>query len=171
MLDGAYITRDEALLLYEQPLEDLCNCADKLRRHFCGDNFDICRALSSSSRRSRVRLSRTVPPDASSGFQSFFTQLHSPSRGGIRPPLVSFHEIDSSHGVHPHGDRHPPPAACAEGGVRAIRDARHTAATAGLSASASMQWGKRKMCPADAGQNGAGEEQPGRGKTIAVKTQ
>ena len=38
----------------------------------------------------------------------------------------------------------PSPAACAEGGVRAIRDARHTAATAGLSASASMQWGKRK---------------------------
>ncbi len=49
MLDGAYITRDEALLLYEQPLEDLCNCADKLRRHFCGDNFDICTIINAKS--------------------------------------------------------------------------------------------------------------------------
>ena len=35
VLDGQEITRQEALELYEQPLEELCQKADELRRYFC----------------------------------------------------------------------------------------------------------------------------------------
>lgn len=42
ILDGAAITREQALFLYQQPLEALCQAADQIRRHFCQDGFDLC---------------------------------------------------------------------------------------------------------------------------------
>lgn len=42
VLSGEKITRDEALELVEIPLEELGQAADELRKHFCGNRFDIC---------------------------------------------------------------------------------------------------------------------------------
>lgn len=51
VLRGAAITKEQALFLYEQPLEELCACADRIRRHFCGDGFDICTIINAKSGR------------------------------------------------------------------------------------------------------------------------
>ena len=42
VLAGASLTKEEALDLLDAPLEELCEAADEIRRHFCGDTFDIC---------------------------------------------------------------------------------------------------------------------------------
>lgn len=49
VLEGEQITKEEALYLYEQPLEELCEAADRLRRHFCGNRFDICTIVNGKS--------------------------------------------------------------------------------------------------------------------------
>ncbi len=49
VLKGGTITREEALCLYEQPLSELCESADRIRRHFCGDSFDICTIINGKS--------------------------------------------------------------------------------------------------------------------------
>ncbi len=49
VLKGEQITREEALYLYEQPLEELCERADRIRRHFCADTFDICTIINGKS--------------------------------------------------------------------------------------------------------------------------
>lgn len=51
VLRGEQITREEALGLYEQPLEELCEKADEIRRHFCGNGFDICTIINGKSGR------------------------------------------------------------------------------------------------------------------------
>lgn len=50
-LDGGEVTREEALWLYEQPLEPLCAAADRIRAHFCGDGFDLCTIVNGKSGR------------------------------------------------------------------------------------------------------------------------
>lgn len=49
VIGGGQITREEALYLYEQPLEELCGSADKIRRHFCADSFDVCTIINGKS--------------------------------------------------------------------------------------------------------------------------
>lgn len=49
VLNGKQITKEEALFLYEQPLSELCKSADKIRRHFCADGFDICTIVNAKS--------------------------------------------------------------------------------------------------------------------------
>lgn len=49
IINGGEITRDEALKLYEQPLEELCQNADEIRKHFCSDGFDICTIINGKS--------------------------------------------------------------------------------------------------------------------------
>lgn len=49
VLAGEQITRDEALMLYEQPLEELCGKADEIRKRFCSDGFDICTIINGKS--------------------------------------------------------------------------------------------------------------------------
>ena len=46
IISGGTITKAEALELVEAPLEELCAGADELRKHFNGDNFDMCAILS-----------------------------------------------------------------------------------------------------------------------------
>lgn len=46
VLDGGMLTKKEALELAEEPLEELCRAADEIRRHFCGNAFDICAVIS-----------------------------------------------------------------------------------------------------------------------------
>lgn len=51
VLKDLQITKEEAMSLYEQPLEELCESADKIRRHFCSDQFDICTIINGKSGR------------------------------------------------------------------------------------------------------------------------
>lgn len=45
------ITKNEAMQLYEQPIEELCHHANKIRKHFCQDAFDICTIINVKSGR------------------------------------------------------------------------------------------------------------------------
>lgn len=51
VLNGNPVTREEALALYEQPLDRLCQAADDIRRHFCSNGFDICTIINGKSGR------------------------------------------------------------------------------------------------------------------------
>lgn len=49
VLNGKQITKEEALFLYEQPLSELCENADKIRQYFCANQFDICTIINAKS--------------------------------------------------------------------------------------------------------------------------
>lgn len=51
VLAGEPITRQEALRLYGQPLGELCEAADEIRRHFCSNGFDLCTIINGKSGR------------------------------------------------------------------------------------------------------------------------
>ena len=51
VMEGKAITRDEALRLYNQPLRELCREADRIRRHFCSNGFDLCAIVNAKSGR------------------------------------------------------------------------------------------------------------------------
>ena len=51
VLAGKLVTKEEALELYGHPLDELCECADKIRRHFCSNQFDICTIINGKSGR------------------------------------------------------------------------------------------------------------------------
>ncbi len=51
VLKGEQITKEDALYLYDQPLEELCESADKIRRHFCFSCFDLCTIINGKSGR------------------------------------------------------------------------------------------------------------------------
>lgn len=48
IINGYEITKEEAWKLYEvslyskEEMDTLCNAANEIRQHYCGDNFDIC---------------------------------------------------------------------------------------------------------------------------------
>ena len=42
ILRGKWIGREEALRLAEEPLEELRQAADEIRRKVCGNGFDLC---------------------------------------------------------------------------------------------------------------------------------
>ena len=46
---GYKITREDALSLTNENLEELCDCANELRYHFCGNCFDICSIINGKS--------------------------------------------------------------------------------------------------------------------------
>ena len=48
---GNQITREEALRLYGEPLEEICRAADEIRQFFCGDKFDLCTIINGKSGR------------------------------------------------------------------------------------------------------------------------
>lgn len=51
VLQGKEISKEEALKLVTAPLQDLCSYADKIRKHFCGNTFDICTIINGKSGR------------------------------------------------------------------------------------------------------------------------
>lgn len=51
VLSKEQITREEAIQLYEEPLEELYTAADEVRRFFCGDKFDLCTIINGKSGR------------------------------------------------------------------------------------------------------------------------
>lgn len=48
-LSGQPICKEEALALTAFPLDDLCAAADEIRRHFCGNKFDLCTIVNGKS--------------------------------------------------------------------------------------------------------------------------
>ncbi len=46
VLKGGLITREEALVIAEAPLELICEAADEIREFFCGNTFDLCSVIS-----------------------------------------------------------------------------------------------------------------------------
>lgn len=46
IIAGARITREEAFELIDAPLDELCDGANELRKHFNGDVFDMCAIMS-----------------------------------------------------------------------------------------------------------------------------
>lgn len=51
VMEGKELTRDEALWLYEQSLEELGRKADEIRAHFCSNSFDLCTIINGKSGR------------------------------------------------------------------------------------------------------------------------
>lgn len=49
ILSGGQISKEEALSLYEVPLEELCEAANEIRAHFCGNRFDMCTIINGKS--------------------------------------------------------------------------------------------------------------------------
>ena len=49
VLSGNSITKEEAINLYTQPLEELCEQADRIRRYFCENRFDLCTIINGKS--------------------------------------------------------------------------------------------------------------------------
>ncbi len=49
VLSGKDVSKEEALPLYGEPLEELCQAADEIRKYFCGDGFDICSIINGKS--------------------------------------------------------------------------------------------------------------------------
>jgi biotin synthase len=49
VLSGESLTKIEALALYDAPLEELCQSANEIREHFCGNVFDICAIMNGKS--------------------------------------------------------------------------------------------------------------------------
>lgn len=42
VLNNMDITKEQAVRLYDSPLDELCNSANEIRSHFCSNKFDIC---------------------------------------------------------------------------------------------------------------------------------
>ena len=50
-MNGYDITKEEALRLYSEPLDELCEKADEIRKKFCAQKFDICTIINARSGR------------------------------------------------------------------------------------------------------------------------
>lgn len=51
VLNGGEITREEAILLADAPIDELCAAANEIRERFCGDIFDMCTIINGKSGR------------------------------------------------------------------------------------------------------------------------
>lgn len=51
ILSGYQISKADALALCDAPLDELCDAANELREHFCGNAFDICTIINGKSGR------------------------------------------------------------------------------------------------------------------------
>lgn len=51
VLSGQSCTRDELVRLSQEPLDELCQAANTLREHFCGNGFDLCTIINARSGR------------------------------------------------------------------------------------------------------------------------
>ena len=51
ILAGGEISREEALQLFEEPVEEVARAADEIREKFCGNGFDICTIINGKSGR------------------------------------------------------------------------------------------------------------------------
>lgn len=51
VIKGLVITKDEAIKLYTHPLDELCQGANEIRKHYCKNIFDICTIINAKSGR------------------------------------------------------------------------------------------------------------------------
>jgi len=51
VLDGAFLSKEEAMIIADAPLEEIRAAANEIREHFCGNNFDICSIINGKSGR------------------------------------------------------------------------------------------------------------------------
>ena len=51
VISGGKISKEEAMKLYYEPLEEICAKADEIRKHFCADRFDVCTIINGKSGR------------------------------------------------------------------------------------------------------------------------
>ena len=51
VMSGGKISKEEAMKLYYEPLEEICAKADEIRKHFCADKFDVCTIINGKSGR------------------------------------------------------------------------------------------------------------------------
>lgn len=51
IINGIVITYNEALSLINAPFDELLNCADEIREHFCKNIFDVCSIINAKSGR------------------------------------------------------------------------------------------------------------------------
>ncbi len=51
VIRGEEVSREEASALYTESLEELCQAADQIRKHFCRNGFDICTIVNGKSGR------------------------------------------------------------------------------------------------------------------------
>lgn len=49
VINGYNITKNDAIELLKMPFNDLTNCANQIRQHFCGKNFDVCTIINVKS--------------------------------------------------------------------------------------------------------------------------
>lgn len=49
VINGYTVNKDEALSLVEAPLDELTSAANDIRKHFCGNKFDICTIINGKS--------------------------------------------------------------------------------------------------------------------------
>lgn len=49
IINGTFITKQDALELVHAPLEELCACANEIRKHFCDNYFDLCTIVNGKS--------------------------------------------------------------------------------------------------------------------------
>ncbi|MCI8598558.1 MAG: biotin synthase BioB [Lachnospiraceae bacterium] len=49
--DGKQIEKDTGMLLWEAPIQELCQAANRIRRHYCGERFDLCTIINGKSGR------------------------------------------------------------------------------------------------------------------------
>lgn len=49
VINGYNITKEEALKLYNSPLDELTESANEIRKYFCGNKFDICTIINAKS--------------------------------------------------------------------------------------------------------------------------
>ena len=49
VLQGGSCTREELIALSREPLEELCQAANAIREHFCGNVFDLCTIINGRS--------------------------------------------------------------------------------------------------------------------------
>lgn len=49
VLNGAVLSKEDALILIKEPIEKLSVAADEIRNHYCGNKFDICTIINAKS--------------------------------------------------------------------------------------------------------------------------
>ena len=83
VLQGMQVSKTQALFLSQQPLAALCESADRIRRHFCANRFDICTIINAKS--------GSCPEDCKFCAQSAWSQTHVPCYPLLPKEAISAH--------------------------------------------------------------------------------
>lgn len=62
VLQRGSCTREELIALSREPLEELCQTANAIREHFCGNVFDLCTIINGAAANVRKTASTAPSP-------------------------------------------------------------------------------------------------------------